>query len=835
MGSFRTYLAVYIFGGITFVPLLLVLAVAFAYYTLPEAEPEQGIKRQRSLSSPQPAPDDEPISKTEPDELNEKFSRTHESDVAAGYFAVLREYNPGGVNGKPPERANTSANETLAAESPSVYQSVYRSLFDRKPTPSIEPAKDQKKQTRKSNNVFYVVIRFTNSCPQDPSLSVLIEVSRHGHLLLYDDSEQIEVRHVVSLAHHNVSISAGGESIPEGELWTKRTAICLSRTSESAQEIPDSRSTLPFYFFSENASEKEDFYFAITANIDRAAGSSSNPPIPQRYDPKHIVTLVKKLHSSEEQLQTRWLNALIGRWFLGIYRTEESKLHIRKKIEKKLARVKKPNFITKLALDFIDLGDAAPLITNPRLKDLTVDGECCVQFDMSYTGNFKTGLAATARIDLGPRIKAREVDMLLSVTLKKMSGPCLLMIKPPPSNRMWFSFETIPKIDMAIEPIVSSRQITYGLVLRAIENRIREVIAETLVFPFWDDIPFLDTEGKSFRGGIWEKSPGSQSPDIGKNEPLHHAATAPDPGESNGTTLNDFLSSLQKSNDDSHTSDANSIPEESKKRNPRSGTSSISSGGKKDDSSPAITDDEEINKIPRRPKSTSLSKSSPSLVSTDNTPASNTAESKSHSQVETSESRLPVTHNTPADFKRKTSGEQLFPKDGRKSNEGAESRPRSYPSDSSERRLSTSSTVTAAPNERRRSINASSAESSASAKSQNQRHVMESLNSAAAAAKKWSLNVLNRNNDDNGDGEMSRQHTLSRHTSTHSLASSSRAPPAPRSLPPREMPPLPPRPQSNAKTTAAIKRKPVPPPFVPAASAPPTVPESTPSHDHGPN
>ena len=40
---------------------------------------------------------------------------------------------------------------------------------------------------------------------------------------------------------------------------------------------------------------------------------------------------------------------------------------------------------------------------------------------------------------------------------------------------------TMPKMEMAIEPIVSSRQITYTVILRQIENRIKEVVAETLV------------------------------------------------------------------------------------------------------------------------------------------------------------------------------------------------------------------------------------------------------------------------------------------------------------------------------------------------------------------
>lgn len=102
--------------------------------------------------------DDQYSLKSGTDELAEQFHRTHESDVAAGYFAVCREYVPGGVNGKPPERM-TPAGEVIAAESPSVYQTMYRSLFDRKQAPSIEPAKNNGKNVKKARNVFYIVLR----------------------------------------------------------------------------------------------------------------------------------------------------------------------------------------------------------------------------------------------------------------------------------------------------------------------------------------------------------------------------------------------------------------------------------------------------------------------------------------------------------------------------------------------------------------------------------------------------------------------------------------------------------------------------------------------------
>lgn len=477
MGSFA-FILIYIFGGVTFLPILLCLILLHAYLTFPQHRDSPSSTTDRIRD---PNDDGHNIkSATAIANLAEKFQRGHEPDVAAGYFAVCREYVPGGINGKPPERT-TPAGAVVAMESPSVYQSMYRSIFDRKQPPSLDPARGNGKAVKRARNVFFVVLR-------------------HGHLMLYDDSEQLEVRHVISLAHHDVSIYGGDEEIPEGELWIKRNAICLKRKRNVDVE------SKPFYMFSENCSDKEDFYFALLQNQEVKLNARDNPPRALQYDVKHIITLVQKLHSSEEQLQTRWINALVGRAFLALYKTQEVEDLIRKKITKKISRVKKPAFLSGIVLQKIDLGESAPYITNPRLKDLTVDGDCCAEADVKYSGNFRLEIAATARIDLGARFKAREVNLVLAVVVKKLEGRGLLRFKPPPSNRIWVSFETMPEIEMAIEPIVSSRQITYNMVLRTIESRIREVIAETVVLPHWDDSPFTNTEHQEFRGGIWARS-----------------------------------------------------------------------------------------------------------------------------------------------------------------------------------------------------------------------------------------------------------------------------------------------------------------------------------------
>ena len=479
MGISIAFVLAYLFGGLTLLPLLLAFVLLHAYLTFPILDLSSISTASDTLRDNN---DDERNlkSRTSIADIEERFKRAHEPDVAASYFAVCREYVPAGVNGRPPERT-TPAGAVIATESPSVYQSMYRSIFDRKQSPSLDPGKGNGKTVKRARNIFFVVLR-------------------HGHLMLYEDSEQLEVKHVISLELHDVSIYGGGDEIPEGELWIKRNAIQLTRKAGLDNSASASK---PFFFFSENCSDKEDFYFALLQNQDVNSNASDSPPRPQQYETKHIIALVQNLHSSEEQLQTRWINGLAGRLFLALYKTQVIEEFIRQKITKKIARVKKPAFLSDLVFRKIDMGESAPQITNPRLSDLTINGDCCAEADFKYSGKFRLEIAATARIDLGARFKAREVNLVLAVVVKKLNGHVLVKFKPPPSNRVWISFESMPHIEMTIEPIVSSRQITYSIILRAIESRIREVIAETIVLPHWDDSPFTDTRLQKFRGGIW--------------------------------------------------------------------------------------------------------------------------------------------------------------------------------------------------------------------------------------------------------------------------------------------------------------------------------------------
>ena len=501
MDNLLTLILVYIAGGLTFIPFIASITLLYLYRT---SRPARDAASSEQIDTDTQRTYHDEKEKDYIARLPDNLRRgTQESDVASDYFAVCRDYVPGGVNGRPPERT-TPTGEVVTTESPSVYQSMYRSIFDRKSGTQQDTSHPNGRPFQGVRNVFWVVLR-------------------HGHLMLYEDNKELEVKHVIPLEHHHVTIYGDeGEDIPEGELWIKRNAIKLWWNGATDQHLSSSQ---PYFLFCEDCSKKEDFYFAILQNKRAKSASKLDGPVPERFDMRHIVGLVKKLHSTEDQLQTRWINALIGRVFLAVYKTQDAERYIRSKITRKLSRVKKPAFLSRIVVGKIDMGEGGPYITNPKLRDLTVDGECCAEADVEYSGKFRLEVSTRARIDLGARFKVREVDLVLAVVVKKVQGHVLIKAKPPPSNRLWTTFEKPPTVELSIEPIVSSRQITYSVILRAIEHRIKEIVAETCVLPNWDDIPFTDTIGQQHRGGIWE------------NE--RQPATVPIP--LNTTTTEDYL------------------------------------------------------------------------------------------------------------------------------------------------------------------------------------------------------------------------------------------------------------------------------------------------------
>ncbi|OLL22088.1 DNA polymerase zeta catalytic subunit [Neolecta irregularis DAH-3] len=416
----------------------------------------------------------------------------------AGWIKVTREYTPEGQGASGPEKnRNMNAENTYMGM---VIQS-YRNFVEKPLNASTESLASAGRQ-RKANNTFWGVLK-------------------HGNLFLYENESQLDVKYVVVLDHFDIGIWP--RNLPEGELFIKRHAICLTRRDSwhsiwgdpdpkvaKYEQVPPQNS---FFIFMMNNSLKEDWYFSLIQAtklstrkdaLSSAAPDSSIDAVALQFKKESLFEITRTIHSNDEHLQTRWLNALIGRLFLGIAQTDTMENLVMNKIKLKLSRIKRPSFLSDIHVNGCTLGSTIPYIRNPRLRDLNPDGELNMDLDISYTGNVRIEVSTTATIQLGNRFKPRQVNLVLAVVLKKLEGTILVKIKKPPTNRLWFGFYEMPKMELDIEPIVSSRQIKLVLVLRAIQNKIRETVQETIVLPNMDDLVFFNTEGEFFRGGIWD-------------------------------------------------------------------------------------------------------------------------------------------------------------------------------------------------------------------------------------------------------------------------------------------------------------------------------------------
>ena len=122
------------------------------------------------------------------------------------------------------------------------------------------------------------------------------------------------------------------------------------------------------------------------------------------------------------------------------------------------------------------------------LKDLTADGTAAFEVHAQYrsrpaqpNSDVRITIATTATIPTG--FKPYVVDLVLAVVLKSIEGNMVLRIKRPPSNRIWYGFTHMPKMEVEIRPIVSERRIQIGMVLKAIEKQLRDVVSDWRLRP----------------------------------------------------------------------------------------------------------------------------------------------------------------------------------------------------------------------------------------------------------------------------------------------------------------------------------------------------------------
>jgi len=469
--GFLAYIFVYILGGITALPLLVGLVAAVTLWTsVPVGDVDPSKFKKRELQVEYEEKEKETDRRNEKDRM--RLNIPSQSKARKGWLTVRRTFDD---------------NESGIFDGS--YMDMMRSILDSR-------SKDPKK-----------------SRPKDTYFAVL----KGSVLFLYEDEAMTECYAALEMSKHTIDIYPKG--LPDGELFTKRNAIIItaqdatpspglphvtkemklgedkeaeeaaiaaSKDADAAKKVKDLSEkareeafdfSTPWYIFVRSVAEMEDWYLALDHASRHPTVASTLEPLEPVFSTEHMQYLVSHIDAQSDPIPMRWFNALFGRLFFSVYKTSAMEKYIIGRLMKKLAKVKKPSFLADIMVTEVSVGETAPTFFKPMLKELTKEGDAAVEVGIQYQGEIRVTVETTATINLGARFRTYEVKLVLAVVLRGLEGNLLVRVKPPPSNRIWYAFTKMPRMELSVEPIVSDRQLTWGMILKTIEGRIKEVVS----------------------------------------------------------------------------------------------------------------------------------------------------------------------------------------------------------------------------------------------------------------------------------------------------------------------------------------------------------------------
>ncbi|KAI8845867.1 hypothetical protein BJ741DRAFT_586001 [Chytriomyces cf. hyalinus JEL632] len=338
-------------------------------------------------------------------------------------------------------------------------------------------------------------------------------------MFIYDSEKKLECVDVLRLKNYQVSFHE--RHLQDHELYHKHTPLQIWPKEQNA-----SSPNIYTYIYCQSGSEKEDWFFllrrATTLQYSECITQNNAPQAQQQYRnsmQKLSDSLGIDPSSSEPQdPATAWINALLGRMFVGFHANPLIKRYLIDKLSRQRhthapaspneqESTKSTAFLSDIEITDLEIGDSLPIISNPRLVEFSLDGDMVLDLDFVYTGGLRVEAATLASISvtaLGAFLtKPFEIPITLAVRINRIKATLRLRMKPfHETSRLWVGLHPGLDLSVQVEPGVLNQLLTLQMINSVVEARIKRALEEFIVLPQMDDFGFYPSGGMG--GFYWD-------------------------------------------------------------------------------------------------------------------------------------------------------------------------------------------------------------------------------------------------------------------------------------------------------------------------------------------
>lgn len=330
-------------------------------------------------------------------------------------------------------------------------------------------------------------------------------------------------------------IKSGGRTCSK---YHRKSAIRITAAGD-AQLVPGERAIFLYFF---RGYEMDEWLYALK----RAARLVAMPDdLARRYELEHQHFMhLNTILTTGEPVAADWLNALLGRIFWGVHDNPFVLKMLKKGLQAKINRMKKPTFplvqVQSINVMNTALGPNVPVFSGIVLNSLSPQGALSFDLDVLYHGGFQLDLEIILAFTVPLTKKVVLIPVQSYTSVRCVAGRVNFRAAPPPSVKSWIGFYGLPRVDVDIRTEVGKKQSNFLLrdlpaIARVVTVKIKEKLLKKIVLPTMEDFPLPAVPKKFTRQALEE---------LAAADKASPASAADDPSTATGPAVaEDFAAS----------------------------------------------------------------------------------------------------------------------------------------------------------------------------------------------------------------------------------------------------------------------------------------------------